>query len=384
MDWPTHSVESLGAAFEPPFCPRPACPSHARGGFAWKIHGHFRWRDGTRITRFRCRTCRKTFSTQTFSCTYYLKRRELSVPIAAALQAGSAHRQIARSLGCAPNTVTRRAARLGRHALLLHAFALGHITQLGESLVYDDFEGFAYGQDFPFALGTAAGHGSSFLYDLDVALHPRRGRMSPAQKKRQKRLEAAGRRPRDGTSDSFGRWLDRLRARWPRATFRIVSDKNPRYRVVLAKRTDRQRFEHRAYVNPVRGPKGSARSPEARERDAAMFESDLLHMLVRHSSAHQRRETIAFGRRVNAVMERAFLFAVWRNFIKRRSERRPSPTPAMVLALADKAWSWQRVFAKRIFPWRQGLPAEWRTLYERAFFCPGPRRQARHELVNAA
>ena len=32
-----------------------------------------------------------------------------------------------------------------------------------------------------------------------------------------------------------------------------------------------------------------------------------------HTQAHQRRETIAFGRRSNAVLERGFLFIVWRN-----------------------------------------------------------------------
>lgn len=31
--------------------------------------------------------------------------------------------------------------------------------------------------------------------------------------------------------------------------------------------------------------------------------------------ARPRRETIAFGRRLNAVMERLFLAAVWRNFV---------------------------------------------------------------------
>jgi FixJ family two-component response regulator len=54
---------------------------------------------------------------------YYSKRPELLVPIVAGLVGGSAHRQIARTLGCAPSTVTRSAARLGRHAMLLLATA---------------------------------------------------------------------------------------------------------------------------------------------------------------------------------------------------------------------------------------------------------------------
>jgi hypothetical protein len=59
------------------------------------------------VTRYKCPTCGQGFSTQTFACTYYLKRPEYLRPIAAGLVAGSAHRQIARSLGCAPSTMER-------------------------------------------------------------------------------------------------------------------------------------------------------------------------------------------------------------------------------------------------------------------------------------
>ncbi|MCZ6650802.1 MAG: hypothetical protein O7D35_09040, partial [Acidobacteria bacterium] len=63
------------------------------------------------MPRFRCRRCGGTFSRRAFSLTYYLKRPELLPRIAAGLQAASAHRQLARTLGCAPSTVTRLSAR---------------------------------------------------------------------------------------------------------------------------------------------------------------------------------------------------------------------------------------------------------------------------------
>jgi hypothetical protein len=61
-----------------------------------------------------------------------MKRPELLAPIAAGLVAGSAHGQIARTLGCAPSTVTRLAARLGRAALLLQAVAMSELEPLDE------------------------------------------------------------------------------------------------------------------------------------------------------------------------------------------------------------------------------------------------------------
>src|SRR5258707_937202 len=59
-----------------------------------------------------------------------------------------------------------------------------------------------------------------------------------------------------------------------------------------------------------------------------MFPVDQLHALLRHSRADHKRETIAFGRRLNAVMEPLFVAAGWKNFINGRSERRPDPAPA--------------------------------------------------------
>ena len=102
-----------------------------------------------------------------------------------------------------------------------------------------------------------------------------------------------------------------------------------------------------------------------------MFPVDALHGLIRHTVAHHRRETIAFGRRLNALMERLFLTVVWKNFVKGRSERRPDPvTPAMRLGLAIEPWTWRRVLSRRLFPARETLPQVWRNLYRRDWTTP--------------
>jgi len=60
-------------------------------------------------------------------------------------------------------------------------------------------------------------------------------------------------------------------------------------------------------------------------RDRAMFPIDRLHARVPHPVSHHRRETLAFGWRPNALMERLFLTAIRRNFVKGRSARKPDP-----------------------------------------------------------
>jgi hypothetical protein len=70
------------------------------------------------VPRFQCLHCKRTFSSQTFSTTYWLKRPDLLPKIFHATVNGMANRQIALAFHCAPSTVNHLLARLGRHCLL--------------------------------------------------------------------------------------------------------------------------------------------------------------------------------------------------------------------------------------------------------------------------
>ena len=112
-----------------------------------------------------------------------------------------------------------------------------------------------------------------------------------------------------------------------------------------------------------------------------MFPVDLLHGLIRHSTAPHKRESIAFGRRLNALIERLYVFLVWRNFIKGRSERKPDPsTPAMWLGLTDRPWGWRTALARRLFPGRERLEGAGRELYRREWTTPVLPHNTRHDL----
>jgi hypothetical protein len=323
------------------------------------------------VRRYYCRVGKHGFSKQAFSVTYYLKRPELTVPIFAGLQAGSGHRQLARSLGCAPSTVTRQSARLGRHALLLTALALSELDAVDERLVIDHFESFVRTQDYPVGVATVVGNQSWFIYGLDPAPHKRTGKRSRFQEaKRKARTPQSG---QGGYTGSMVRVLDSLLHFFPEnRSIGLTTDGMTAYVDALAQRRFLGRFDHGAYPNPKRGPKGSPRSPQAIRRDRAMFPVDALHNLIRHSECHHRRETIAFGRRTNAILERLYLAAVWRNFVKKVSERKPfKVTPAMRVGLTTEPWSWRRVLARRLFPCRVLLPKSWIDLYKRAWITPG-------------
>jgi len=343
--------------FRPPHCPHPDCPDHRFDGPGYRAIREGSYRrvcdPHRRIPRFRCPTCKGGFSRQSFATSYYLKRPELLHAVAGMLIAGSAHRQIARHLDCAPSTVTRLSVRLGRHAALFHDSSMLQLERIDEPVVFDHFETFVRSQQERLGIGTAVGHRSWFVYAMDGARY--RGTSRRSQRKR--RLKQ---RPRPVTAgavaDSTRETLENLLRKSPDG-LDLISDENPLYRAAIhrinIRPTASKSIRHAAYANPDRSA-GSDRR-RARKRDQAMFAVDLLHKLLRHCQAHHRRETIAFGRKSANVTGRAMLFAVWRNFIKRVSERRPARiTPAMRIGLTSGLWTWRDVLAVRIFAGRVG------------------------------
>ena len=369
-------------SFIPAFCPWPDCPEHRRraGNLRFLPHGSYRRRcDGRIVPRFRCLTCRRTLSQQSFAFSYYLKRPELSRPIAAGLVAGSAHRQIARSLGCHHSTVTRRSRRLGRHALLLHHMALRELT-LSEPVIVDDFDSFAGSQYFPCTLPTATGSDSWFFYGFAFARERRRGSMSPIQQKRRAGLERLhGRPPRGGVTAAFRSLLRGLPT--ARNRLHLVADDDPAIRRAAG---TLPHVHLSAHTNPPRGPKGSPRTLQARRRDRAMFPNDQLHRFLRHSEAAHRRETIAFGRSYNGLVDRMALFVVWRNLVQARSERHPTDgTTAMRLRLTKVPWEWSQVLAERLHPARVQADEDVMGHYRRKLVIPSLPNETRHTLSRA-
>jgi hypothetical protein len=343
------------------------------------LAGFQRWgsyrkpKDIARIPRFRCRECLRTCSRQTFSTSYYLKRRELLVSVAAGLVAGSAHRQIGRSAHCSKTTVTRMAERLGRHAILFHARCVDEVVALDEPIVHDHFETFVGRQDHALGIGTAVGADSWFLYDVDPAPHRGSGR-------RPDRSQGAMVKAQRPYVESIRRTI---RALLPKVSapnrLHCLVDGRVDYRAAIRVGTIKDRVQLSVYPNPKRGPKGSPRTAEAKARDWAMFPADQLHQLVRHTCSDHKRETISFGRRIESILGRAHLVTVWKNFIKSRSERKPDrTTPAMRLGLTDVRWRWEQVFSRRLFPARVKPSDAALKLYWKRFTTHLPEFERKH------
>jgi hypothetical protein len=339
-------------------------------GWRWVHFGSYPRRCEPRtIPRFRCCHCRATFSSQTFSTTYYLKRPGLLVSIFHRVIACSGYRQMARELQCSPTTVMGQVARLGRHAML----ALRHRGPRSaptEPVVLDGFESFAYSQYHPLHLNLLVGSPSHFTYGFTHAELRRKGSMREAQKRRRAWLEHRYGRPDPKALEQAVADLIRLAVPEPGEVV-IRSDEHPAYPRAFA-RLKGWTIRHECTPSIL-----------ARTAGNPLFPVNRMDLLVRHNSANHKRETIAFSKRHQSVVERAAVLILWANYSKPFSENHGGGTPAMRIGLTDRPIPVAELLEERLFPSRVELPQPWREYYSRKIPTARIKNPREHRLKRA-
>ena len=359
------------AEFVPKFCPWPKCPFHLSAeGWSWVRFGSFTRRCEPRtITRFRCGHCRRTFSSQTFSTTYYLKRPEIQLPLFYRLLTCAGYRQMAREMRCDPTTVMSQAARLGRHALLAQHRLRGGKT-LEEPLVIDGFESFAYSQYHPLHLNLGVGARSHFTYGFTHSELRRKGKMRASQKRRRGWLETTFGRPDPKAIEKDMADAVKIAAPEPQAIV-LRSDEHPAYPRAL-RRLGEWTIRHECTPSVL-----------ARTKRNPLFPVNRMDLLLRHSSANHKRETIAFSKRHQSVVERAAVLVLWQNFSKHFSENGRAGSPAMFAGITDRLIPIPELLKERLFPSRVALPTPWRDYYRRLIPTRRIANPRVHRLVRA-
>lgn len=338
-------MPGLRSARRPPFCPNPACDCHRdpRGWRPPKKGFYLRATPPHRIQRYRCSRCGRNLSSQTFSPTYWQRRPDLLRPTFHRILGCSALRQIAAEFGVSHTTVLRHVERFGRHCLLFH-HRWAPSGPPGEPLVLDGLRSFEAGQYWPFDANLLVG-ASHFVYGFNDAELRRSGTMTLAQRRQRAVLERRYGRPdpqatRKAVEELVGRWVP------PGAAAEIWSDDHRAYPRALARLSDRT-IRHRTVSSRARR---TTRNP--------LFPVNLADLLIRHTGANHKRETIAFSKRRQGAMYRLAIWVVWRNYLKWRSERRRDQTPAQALGLVPHRLGVEDVLGERLFPTRFRLP-EW-------------------------
>ncbi|MBK6900092.1 MAG: IS1 family transposase [bacterium] len=358
--------------FVPPHCPNPNCQHHRRLSPGWRFKriGYYRRQlNPTRIQRFLCLHCRRSFSTQTFATNYWLKRPDILPQLLTKTTGCMANRQIARDLHVAPSTIDRQLGRLGRHCLLFHALQM-QTAKPASRFAIDGFVYFEHSQYYPFHHHLAIEPDTDFMVYFTDSEMRRSGTMTKAQKRKRQRLEKIHGRPD------------------PRAVFKdvrhlleVVTGGQPRVTVLS---DDHQAYPKALQTLPCESTHLVTSSKERRDAGNPLFPINLADLLIRHSSANHKRETIAWSKRRQRSAERLAVFLVWRNYMKgRREKERGSPTPAQARGMMEHRVSMHELLSRRLFVNRIGLPARWVEYYWGRVSTRVLARQRQHELSYA-
>ena len=351
------------ARFHPPFCPQPRCRWHTATDLAaWRVHRRGRrrvQRSAKPVQRFRCLTCGTWFCDAAFTTDYWRKIPGLLPRLYHLLADGPALRQIGRVLHLAPTTVRRTERRLAQQALLLHLAQERQLAgRLREPLVIDGQRSFTGSQWEPAETHGVFTARAGFCLELRAFGLRRSGAMTPRQ-----RAIRTARDARLGRPDPRAR--RRINAQTLQRLARLVPPE-----LTLELRTDEERdyrpgIRALAALRPVRHVTVSSKA--RRDSRNPLWMVNHKHRLQRHCLASHRRETLAAHKTLPGLQDRQLVHRCWLNNTKGVSERTAEgrrTTPAMQLGIALHPWTGRRLFRRRRFPRRAGLPAAQRALYE--------------------
>jgi transposase-like protein len=357
--------------WRPPFCPNPKCRYHRQlvSGWAYKKIGfYYRRAKPRRIQRYLCHHCGVSFSCQTFSVDYWLKRPELLPQLMLKTCGAMANRQAARDLGCCGTTVDGQLSRLGRHCLLFHSRMLER-ARPAEAIVIDGLESFELSQYFPFHHHVAVEPSSAYWRGFSDSPLRRKGRMTRWQRRRRQELERRyGRPDAQAVRADVRQLLEMVLVGCEQVV--IYSDDHRSY--PLAMRGLGCRVLHRV-----------TSSQERRTESNALWEVNLLDLLIRHGSANHRRQTLAWSKRRQRSAERLGIFLVWRNYVQRRWVKGGEQTPAMAKGLCSRPWGVDEIMSERLFVGQIAMVPRWRQYYWGEVQTPALGQNRRHTLKRA-
>ena len=365
-------LQSIPKGWQPPHCPNPNCKFHnpLPEGFPFKEDGFYiRKSDNRRIQRFLCKSCKRSFSTQTFSVSYWLKKPDLISKVFMKAVGCMANRQIARDLKVNPASIDRIISRMARHCLLFHARNMKDATP-PNSIVVDGFVTFENSQYFPFHHHNAVEKDTDFfLYFTDSEVR-RSGNMTPKQRKRRHELEGLFGKPDPQSVRKDMAHLLEVTLQGQKSAV-VYSDCHQSYpRAIRDTGVD---VTHKVTSSKVR-----------RDRHNDLWEINLLDLVIRHSSSNHKRETIAWSKRRQSSAERLAIFLVWRNYIKCRREKKPrGPSPAMARGMYKHRLTVEEVFRERIFRDHIELPNRWSEYYARTVVTRSLPKNNSHDLTYA-
>lgn len=324
-------------AFDPERCPWRSCARHADPSPGFFVrYGSYRSRVSPfRIPRFRCRTCGRTFSYQTFQLEYRLRKTRFDEVLLRDFASGVSLRQSARTLGLSLSTVEARFVLFGRHCLDAQENVLAEWRPKG-NFQFDEIETFEHHRTLkPLTVGLLVSGDSGFLVETAVGRLRSRAGASEKSRKRREVFEAReGRRPNESRA-VVRACLGRLGEGGP---WDLVTDKKPLYGRVVGEilREDPALGVH--WTVSGRGSKGPTSPLFWVNHTAAKVRYGMARLIRRSWCASKKRERL----RMHLA-----IYWMWHNAWRWKTNK-VRHTPGMEEGL----WN-RRLSLRELLGWRQ-------------------------------
>lgn len=323
--------------FDPPRCPYPSCSQHLDPGYRFAIRAgrYFPLCRNHPVQRFRCRSCRRTFSRQTFRADCRQKKPHINAACLRLMVSCVGLRQAAQVLQVARRTIERRFEWLARHASDWHANQLDGAILCGPFQL-DELESFEANRYQPVTVPVLIDRSSLFIVATEVGALRRKGTMTAMQRRRRAEHERRhGRRPSQSPR-AVRSVLDRLhQVVGPRQPVVLDSDRKPLYGQ-LGNRTFPGRFVWRRHDAAAR-----------RDHRNPLFPINHTNARLRHFLSRLRRRTWCVSKRREGLRAHLAIATLWSNYA-RGITNRTRTTAAQAVGVARRAYRPEELLA-----WRQ-------------------------------
>jgi len=328
--------------FQPPRCPNRKCPRHRDPTPRFFVKkGFYRPRCRPQpIPRFRCRTCGRGFSRQTFRADYRDHRPALHAPLFLSIATATGLRQTARNSGLSYKNTRRKFRKLARHLFRLNLNLRGPLPA-DAVLVLDELETFEGRRNTrPLTLPVLIEKKTRFVIWSESAPIRPRGKMSKARKRAIEEDEQRYGRRRDRSRRAVLRTLRRgaaLASGLERVV--LLTDEKSSYPPLARRVFGKRRLVHqRTNSKLARGPW----NPLFAINHTEAMARDLLGRLRRESWLVSKK-----GRFLDLAVQ---VWMAYRNFVRRRYNH-DQDSPGQMLGFVDR-----RMRPEQLLSWRQ----DWR------------------------
>ncbi|KAA3605791.1 MAG: IS1 family transposase [Planctomycetota bacterium] len=335
-------------SFRPPHCPWAACPSRKFSiTFAYQKRGFYSSSGRSRIQRFWCKACHRSFSSQSFKFNYRLRYSRLHLDFWPFVISKVTLRQSARMLGVDRRTLASRLWKMGDHAKRFHNRLLPQLATggyLDDGFQLDELETFETDRRLqPLTVPVLIHRRKYFVVHFAVGTLPCRGSLPPRfQKKKMEREKVFGKRrseSRKVVTETFQALKEALPKNYRP---RIQSDRKKIYPSILTKVFGKGGFDHLLES-----------SRRLRDRHNPLFPINHTLAQMRDNVSRLVRRNWGVSKRRQWLEPHLWLWLLWRNYLRPILADGDPPTPGELVGVSTRRYS-----AKEVFRWRIFSPAD--------------------------